>query len=72
MGWDCLAYKSYWISDHFVLVARSDHTTGSRNIKPEVIFKVHKMARYALFRLIMGRLRGKCLFLPDYGPLGLG
>jgi len=21
MGWDCLAYKSYWISDHFLLVA---------------------------------------------------
>jgi len=29
----------------FLLVARSDHTTGSRNIKPEVVFKVQKMAR---------------------------
>jgi len=28
----------------FLLVARSDHTTGSRNIKPEVVFKVQKMA----------------------------
>jgi len=44
MGWDCLAYKSHWLIDHFLLVARSDHTTGSRNIKPEVVFKVHKMA----------------------------
>jgi len=38
----------------FLLVARSDHSTGSRNIKPEVVFKVQKMARYALFCLIMG------------------
>jgi len=28
----------------FLLVARSDHKTGSRNIKPEVVFKVQKMA----------------------------
>jgi len=28
----------------FLLVARSDQTTGSRNIKPEVVFKVQKMA----------------------------
>jgi len=34
MGWDCLAYKSYWLRDHFRLVARLDHTIGSRNIKP--------------------------------------
>jgi len=27
-----------------VLVARSDHTIGSRNVKPEVVFKVQKMA----------------------------
>ena len=72
MGWDCLAYKSYWLRDHFLLVARSDHTTGSRNIKPEVVFKVQKMAQYASFCLIMGPFKGKCLFLPDYGPLGLG
>ena len=38
----------------FLLVARSDHRTGSRNIKPEVVFKVQKMARYASFCLIMG------------------
>jgi len=31
----------------FLLVARSDHTTGSRNIKPEVVSEVQKMARYA-------------------------
>jgi len=28
----------------FLLLARSDHTTGSRNIKPEVVFKLQKMA----------------------------
>jgi len=50
MGWDCLAYKSCCL----LLVARSDDTTGSRNIKPEVVFKVQKMARYALFCFIMG------------------
>jgi len=44
MGRVCLAYKSYWLRDHFLLVARLDHTTGSRNIKPEVVFKVQKMA----------------------------
>jgi len=43
----------------FLLVARSDHTTGSRNIKPEVVFKVQKMARYALFCLIMGPYKGE-------------
>jgi len=42
MGWDCLDYKFYWLRDHFLLVARSDHTTGNRNIKPEVVFKVRK------------------------------
>ena len=55
----CLAYKSYWLRDHFLLVARSDHTTGSRNIKPEVVFKVHEMARYALFCLLMGLFKGE-------------
>jgi len=28
------------------------------------------MARYASFCLIMGPFKGKCLFLPDYGPFG--
>jgi len=42
----------------FLLVARSDHTTGSRNIKLEV-FKVQKMARYGLFCLIMGPFKGE-------------
>jgi len=55
MGWDCLAYKSYWLRDHFLLVARLDHTTRSRNIKLEVVLKVQKMARYASFCLIMVR-----------------
>jgi len=43
----------------FLLVAKSDHTTGSRNIKPEVVFNVQKMARYASFCLIMGPFKGK-------------
>jgi len=47
----------------FLLVARSDHTTGSRNIKQEVVFKVQKIARYALFCLRIGPFKGgKCLF----------
>jgi len=58
MGWGCLAYKSYWLRDHFLLVGRSDHTAGSRNIKPEVVFKVQKMARYASFCLITGPFKG--------------
>jgi len=45
--------------DHFPLVARSDHTTGSTNIKPEVVFKVQKMAQYASFCLIMGQFEGE-------------
>ena len=53
MGYDCLAYKSYWLRDHFLLVTRLDHTTRSRNIKPEVVFKVQKMAWYTSFCLIM-------------------
>ena len=36
-----------WHRDHFLLVAMSDHKIGSRNIKPEVVFKVQKMAQYA-------------------------
>ena len=54
-----LCYKSYWLRDHFLLVAMSDHTTGSRNIKPEVVFKVQKVARYASFCLIMGPFKGE-------------
>jgi len=59
MGLDCLAYKSYWLRDHFLLVARSDHTTGSKNIRLEVVFKGQKMARYAYSSLIMGPFKGK-------------
>jgi len=40
-------------STGFLLGAKSDHTTRSRNMKPEVVFKVQKMARYALFCFIM-------------------
>ena len=59
MGWDCLGYRSYWLRDHFLLVVRSDHTTGSRNIKPELVFKVQKMARFASFCLMMGPFMGR-------------
>jgi len=68
---DCLHDpQSYALQDsqayirwlYFLLVARSDHTTGSRNMKPEVIFKVQKMARYTSFCLIMGPFKYKCLF----------
>jgi len=71
-GLGLLAYKSSWLRNHFLLVAKSDYTTGSRNIKPEVVFKVQKMVRCASFCLIMGPFKGKGLFLPNYGPLGLG
>ena len=40
-------------------LVRSDDTTGSRNIKPEVVFKGQKMARYASFCLIMGLFKGE-------------
>ena len=43
----------------FRLVAKSDHTTGSRNIKPEVVSKMQKMARYASFCFIMGPFKGE-------------
>jgi len=59
MGCNCLAYKSYWPRYHFLLVVRSDHTTGTRNIKPEVVFKVQKITRYTLFYLIMGPFKGE-------------
>jgi len=72
MGWDCLAYKSYWLRDHFLLVARSDHTTGSRNIKLEVVFKVQKMARYELFCLIMGPFKGEVPVFARLWPVRLG
>ena len=43
----------------FLLVARTDHTTRSRNITQEIVFKVQEMARYASFCLIMGPLKGE-------------
>jgi len=60
MGWALLTGPT-----GFLLVARSYHTTGSRNIKPEVVAKVQKMAQYASFCLIMGPFKGE---LPDYCP----
>jgi len=47
----------------FLLVERSDHTTENRNIKPEVVFKVQKMARYASFCLIMGPFEGELFWI---------
>ena len=70
MGWNCLAYKSYWLRDHFLLVLRSDHTTGSRNIKPEVA-KVHKMAWNALFYPVMGPFKGRSAFFVRLWPIGV-
>jgi len=68
--WDAVAL--FTRPTGFLLVAMSDHTTGSRNIKPEVVLKVQKMARYASLCLIMGVFKGEMPVLPDYGPLGLG
>ena len=39
-----------------LLVERSDHTTGSKNIKLGVVFKVQKMAL-------------RCIILPQNGPV---
>jgi len=69
MDWDYLAYKFYWLRDNFLLVARSDHITGSRNIKPEVVFKVQKMAQYALFCQIMRPFKGKCVLFARLWPV---
>jgi len=41
-------------------------------MKPEVVFKVQKIARNASFCLIMGPFKGGVAVLPDYGPLRLG
>jgi len=49
-----------------MLVARSDNITGSRNIKPEVVFKVQKMARYASFCFIMGPFNHFTACMPDF------
>jgi len=69
--WPQNAYKCAGIAllispTGFLLVARSDHTTGSRNIKQEVVFEVQKMARYASFCLIIGPLKGE---LPVFARL---
>jgi len=42
-------------------------------LKPEIVFKVQKMAQYASFCLTVGPFKGEVpVFLPDYGTLGLG
>jgi len=55
----------------FLSVSGLDHATGSRNIKPEVLFKVQKMARYVSFCLIMGSFKGGsayfCQIMARYG-----
>jgi len=53
----------------FLLVARSDNTTGSRNVKPEVVFKVQKMARYASFCFIMGPFNHFTACMPDFSGM---
>jgi len=58
-GLDCLPCLQVLLAQRSFCVASSDHTTGSRNIKPEVVFKVQKMARFALFCLIMGQFKGE-------------
>jgi len=65
MGWDCLAYKSYWFS----VSCKSDHTTGRRNIKPEVVFKVQKMSRYASFCFIMNPFNHFTACMPDFSGM---
>ena len=61
MGWYCLAYSP----TGFLLVARLDHTTRSRNIKPEVILKRRKWLDVS-FCLIMGSFKGE---LPAFARL---
>jgi len=69
-----LAWTDRWRKlSYFVvrnlLVARSDYITGSRNIKPEVVFKVQKMARCASFCLIMGPFKGELLVFARLPPV---
>jgi len=53
------------------LVARLDHTTGSKNEKPEVVFKVQKVARYASFCLIMVPFNGELSVFARLSPVWL-
>jgi len=46
-----LRHKSYGHGDHFLLLARSDQKSGSKNAKLEVVFKVQKLAPSAWFAL---------------------
>jgi len=70
LGLPCLQeYKNSRLRDHFLLVARSDHTTRSYNIKLE-FFKVQKMSRYASFCLIMGPFKGEVHVFARLWPIG--
>jgi len=55
LGLPCLQVL---LAQRLFSVASSDHTTRSRNIKPEVVFKVQKMDWCASFCLIMGPFKG--------------
>jgi len=44
MCWDCVAYKFYWLRDHYQLVARSDHTTGYGALRCTVRHVLHRAA----------------------------
>jgi len=59
-------------STGLLLDARSDHTTGSRNIKPEVVFKMQKMARYASFcQLIISPFNGEVPVFARLWPISV-
>ena len=34
MGWDCLAYKSYWLIDHFLLVGAKINMDAAKIYDP--------------------------------------
>jgi len=64
-----LAQRSFFVS------CKIRSQTGSRNIKPEVVSKVQKMARYASFCLIMGPFKEEVPVFARLWPvlvLGLG
>jgi len=53
----------------FSVIAVSDNTTESRNIKPEVVSKVHIMAPYALLCLIVGPFMGEVPIFARLWPI---
>jgi len=54
-----------------VKALKENHTTGSRNIKLEVVFKVQKMARYASFCLKMDPFKGEVPIFARLWPVWL-